>query len=364
MSTLTFSTSELETIVHAQRLLISPLEHVRVDDWRRDVNRLLLPLVGADSAGFLLPGVGGMAMFSEEHDAKQLAVFPESVPPPTRDGSPIWTRMLELRACTLKEAYHGDITPYNRSAYYNEYAAANKACETLSVAIPLGAPGPDAAASLHFWHNRLRATREFGEREVTILRVLLPAFRAGVEAQLRFAAHRHDLVQALDRLGHAVMVFDRLGRPVHQTRALTELLAADVENAALTLAMRRAAFALCGAPATANLASQPPAQRFATATAKYRMHATAYRGPVGELMVLVSLDRRTPRPASLKDLRETLGLTTAESRVALCLTSGCDNAALARTLGISPHTARRHTERVLQKLGARSRAEVASKLCF
>jgi hypothetical protein len=41
---------------------------------------------------------------------------------------------------------------------------------------------------------------------------------------------------------------------------------------------------------------------------------------------------------------------------------GNTNAELARALGTSPHTAERHTERVLARLGVRSRHDVAARL--
>jgi DNA-binding CsgD family transcriptional regulator len=41
---------------------------------------------------------------------------------------------------------------------------------------------------------------------------------------------------------------------------------------------------------------------------------------------------------------------------------GRSNASIATTLGVSEHTARHHTERVMVKLGVRSRAQVAPTL--
>jgi DNA-binding CsgD family transcriptional regulator len=46
----------------------------------------------------------------------------------------------------------------------------------------------------------------------------------------------------------------------------------------------------------------------------------------------------------------------------------CDNARsnaeIAKELYISPHTARRHTERIMQKVGIHSRAEIVAKLYY
>jgi DNA-binding CsgD family transcriptional regulator len=56
------------------------------------------------------------------------------------------------------------------------------------------------------------------------------------------------------------------------------------------------------------------------------------------------------------------GLTPREAAVARLLAEGRSNAEVTERLGISPHTARHHTESVLLKLDVRSRAEVAVRL--
>ena len=61
-------------------------------------------------------------------------------------------------------------------------------------------------------------------------------------------------------------------------------------------------------------------------------------------------------------LQEEYGMTPREVEVALLLSEGLSNNALARQLGISPHTARHHTQRVLGKLGVHSRAEAGARL--
>jgi len=62
------------------------------------------------------------------------------------------------------------------------------------------------------------------------------------------------------------------------------------------------------------------------------------------------------------ELQEEYGMTPREVEVALLLAEGLSNAALARRLRVSPHTARHHTQRVLGKLGVHSRAEAGARL--
>jgi len=61
-------------------------------------------------------------------------------------------------------------------------------------------------------------------------------------------------------------------------------------------------------------------------------------------------------------LEEAYGMTPREAEVASLLAEGLSNNVLARRLGISPHTARHHTQRVLGKLGVHSRAEAGAIL--
>ena len=56
------------------------------------------------------------------------------------------------------------------------------------------------------------------------------------------------------------------------------------------------------------------------------------------------------------------GFTRREREVARLLAQGKSNAAIARELRISAHTARHHTQRVLAKLAVHSRAEAGAKL--
>lgn len=58
------------------------------------------------------------------------------------------------------------------------------------------------------------------------------------------------------------------------------------------------------------------------------------------------------------DLRRSFGLTRKESAVARLLAEDLTNEQVAERLSISPHTARHHTERVLAKVGAKSRTLV------
>jgi DNA-binding CsgD family transcriptional regulator len=350
-----FSSDDLLRITRAIRTLTDPFSHESTDAWRLTVNREVRELLGASSAAFLLPGAEN-AMLSEEHDQKALAGFPDLLPPTLLDGTPIWSRMIELQVSTLEIAYGPAIDRYYGSAYYNDYAAANGARETIAAAFASPEFGVGGWTTLHFWNDRVPRPPRFSERDVEILRLLFPAFRAGVMAQFRYGGIRARMRSLIDQLDVAVMVCDLAGHVLHQTPALDALLANDAEAATLRDQLTHIARSPNEPTNWSGVVS--------TATARYRISIA--RHPSADdprrLLRLVTIERLTPHPWTAEELRREFRLTPAECGVTRLLAAGKSNQDVAAALSISPSTARRHTEQVLKKLDVRSRAEVAAKL--
>ncbi|HEX8318844.1 helix-turn-helix domain-containing protein [Longimicrobium sp.] len=362
---ITLSSADVAKLTRAIQLLVSPLDFESVDNWRSAVNRGLGDLLCADSAGFLLPVNDGLAMYSDQHDPKSLSAFPELEPPRLADGRTVWEEGIRCGVTSLEMLYGPGYELFRTSAYYNEYAAPNGAHDTIGATVPLTGLGSDAnaVASLHFWHAR-PVGRLFGERELALLRLLFPAFRAGVETQVRWDRWRIDLLRSLDTLGQAVMVFDSTGRPIHQTPALTGMLADDPESTVLNLELQVVMNSLRSAMRIRGYTDGPLgacASVIHTGKARYAIRGSLYGGPPSGSIayMLVSLERRSPIRRPDAELQAVFGLTRAEIRVAAFLAEGKPNVEIARALGVTAHTARRHTERVLQKMGIHSRAQVA-----
>ncbi len=355
------SSTDIAAVNAISRTLSAPLDFDGLDAWRAAANRQLRELIGSDSAGFLLATSHELPMFSEDHPPAVLRQFLELTPPPLSDGTPIWQRMIEMGATSLATAYGDELPDYLGSAYYNDYAHPGGAVDTLAVSVRIdpvhGCPHP--VASIHLWNDRHRE-RAFGEREIGLVSLLLPALQAGVDGWLRFGSQGTTLLRMLDDLGQAVLACDVEGRVTHETPALSRMLeqdpAADCVRRMMALVARRVATGdVAGTAANST--------DLRTGMASYRMHACRYRGgPNGEPLVLVAVQRAPEAGRSRSQLFSQFGLTPGESRVAQLLADGARNAAIAAELGISEHTARRHTERILSKLGAHSRAEAAARL--
>jgi DNA-binding CsgD family transcriptional regulator len=86
------------------------------------------------------------------------------------------------------------------------------------------------------------------------------------------------------------------------------------------------------------------------------------RQQIREQRTGTSTDHDAEIPSRGAYLRKRFRLTAREAEVALLLAQGRSNVAIAKTLGISTHTARHHTQRVLGKLRVHSRAEAGAKL--
>jgi DNA-binding CsgD family transcriptional regulator len=344
---ITLTSEELSKLERALELLISPLEHASVDAWRSAVNRELKDLLNADSAGFLMPVTDALPLYSDEHDPAELARYPDYPPPPLVDGTPLWEAMTRARIGTLATIYGKNYGLYTNSTYYQEYAGANGAHDTLAASTSLGGTDARGIAIMHFWHARPDG-RLFGEREVALLRLVYPAFRAGVETHFQLSSHRADLFSTIDALGQAVLVCDMHGRVVHQTPALTVMLSADAEGERLREEMLRTRTGL---------------REVRTQRARYCIRPTLYGSEQNSASLhLIALERKSGVALSEAELQSGFGLTRAEVRVVMLIARGSSNAEIAKELSISPHTARRHTEKIFQKLGVRARAEVAPRL--
>jgi DNA-binding NarL/FixJ family response regulator len=130
------------------------------------------------------------------------------------------------------------------------------------------------------------------------------------------------------------------------------------------------------APGPASVAIQPDRlidvlSSFSRLRTNNRHLVDQIRGSISELRELreqlriqqyssgQSRQNEVSHPTSLE---ERFNLTSREGQVAKLLAEGRSNAAIAGELGISAHTARHHTQRILSKLGVHSRGEAGAKI--
>ena len=190
-----------------------------------------------------------------------------------------------------------------------------------------------------------------GEARHAALDLLLPAFEAGVRVREMAGAALRREAAALDASGVAVLAVDADGAERHRTPTLGRLVASEPEGGALM----RAASVLALAHVRGGGAAS---QTVGLAGGDYVLRAVHDGAALGAPGVLVFVERRSALPpAPLLEAR--FGLTPREGEVALLLAQGRTDKEVADLLFISPHTARRHAERVLRKAGVSTRSALA-----
>lgn len=152
------------------------------------------------------------------------------------------------------------------------------------------------------------------------------------------------LFAALDALGQCLAIYDASGLLVRQTRAFETLLDSPEGD--------RIVSAVCTITGGQSIAVGP----WVIAASLYQSGGKPSR------LVQVARHDDGPLAPSDKELRERFALTRCEVRVARLLADMTPNKLVAASLGVSPHTARHHTEHVMRKLGVRSRNLVAARL--
>ncbi len=191
-----------------------------------------------------------------------------------------------------------------------------------------------------------------------LLNLLLPAFEANVHFRQCLLDRYADWTTRIDEVEEALAVFSVDGKEYYRNISLRQLLSAEPLADALTEALH-----FFGAQLRTLATPQPGEMMTTSRRITLGCHSYHLRGyldrfslPVPLLMVAVA--RVSALPASAW-LRSAFNLTPREVAVTQLLVQGFTDREVAEELFISGHTARRHSENVLKKLGISSRAGIA-----
>ena len=327
----TLSAADFDSLKHAQTVLLSPLDYPTCDAWRAVASARIARLLGADQAVFTLPRTTRGAALNYERDHLFRA---------TRGATEICADWALRNELPDPEEVGFDPLPGELFAYLHVNREHDQ------------------------WPVDDESNDAFGTRGLTLLQVLLPAFKAGIRTHLAVVAHAEALAEMLDRLPDGAAVWDPAGHCRYQNRALVDLLAADAERARIERTLADLARRLLVRHGAALRTSAVMASDLSLMTAanRYRLRAT-YAAALGHtappVLVLVQPARRLPSPELL---RARYRLTPRQIEVAQRLATGQSDSAIACALGISRRTAEHHTEAVRLSLGVCSRAALAAAL--
>ena len=361
---LRLSQHDQSLVAAATRALVSPLGAPSFEDWLREVNRTLKELLWADKASFMFPlSSGELRTASDELPSPVLQTYMREKLPEIDRRWGVRKRTVQLGAFNRALIYGDDLAELYRSEYYNEYLVPNHAFDTIGMATPVGSP--DNVVNLYFHHDRPTG-RRFGSRGLALMRMLYPAFRAGVHASSTFAIGREGLAALLDGIVAGVALADASGSIVHKNCALRRMLAAETRRVELdalitstlrnSVACRNERAGLSGGDAD----SAPwRLHRRVELGAAYVLSATVLDTGLSDRAVgAVVVERSSAATFPAEILRRRYKLTCRELDVARLLGDGASNEEIACTLAVSDATARHHTESVMTKLGLHSRARI------
>lgn len=237
--------------------------------------------------------------------------------------------------------------------FYPEVIRPNR----LEGMLVMGHSLPEGRAMLHVLADEEEGTA-FGDDAVEIFRLLLPAFKAGSRAFALAGRRRQRLQATLDLLQEGVAVC-RDGTETYRNRALRRLLSAEDRRDELLAAVVRCADQWTAVGAERGIPGEPrdASAEVTTPTNRYRLAASLLEdgGDGTPATVLVVVRPAVPPLPDESELRERYGLTPRQAEVAVLLARGRSNREIADRLTISPHTARHHAQRVLEKTGVDSR---------
>jgi len=352
----TSSTGEFARVGAVLSTLFSTPEGEAQDRWGQAVARTIAAAVSAANAVLVVgfkhaTQMYGKGVAEELNRTYTRPTSPDDSPLFQHPHTGVWCRRADAGLSDLPEQTY-DRTPVPGGHY-----------DAVGLTVDIGLPGARATVSCHH-HPAL--TGEDVRRQTRVLEMLRPALAAGVRTRIVAGREQTALTRLVDALGEGAALYSSDGTVLHQNFALTQMMAEDPERGRLWRTMSAAAREAGHARVLADRADRVAAvgrevrQDVRIAGGRHRVRARVLASSTAHApgLVAVLVDRAAAESTRAVTLQKQFGLTDRELDVTHLLSMGKSNADIARALGISPYTARHHTESVLSKLGVRSRAEV------
>jgi DNA-binding CsgD family transcriptional regulator/PAS domain-containing protein len=373
MGGIRLSAAEVARVADAQSLLLAPLDHPTFDAWRLAVVACLRDLVGADHGGFGYALDGRMSAV-ESDDASSTAMATYNARYWALDGA-LHRHLQDGASCrAVSRPMLWPERDVRRTEFWSDWVVPHRMHEPLAITKVSaertrdGMPAEFAVVSLM---RERPADWRHAERGVPLLALVTPAFAAGIALYRQVGRGGRALSAVVDAVPSGVLLADGAGRVLHVNAWLTRAVAADPQGAAVYRAAVRVAQA-CAVHSQSARGTLParvtPAEEVGTRAGQYHVtgglteDAALAPARVVVAVTCTPLTVGSDRDAAPERVRRIFGLTPREAEVARLLARGLSNAQVAAALGVSPHTAARHTDRVLPKLGVHARAAVAHAL--
>jgi DNA-binding CsgD family transcriptional regulator len=339
----------------AFRELLGQRSGKRADQWRQFVLQTLRVLTNSDKAVLVIRTGLEPVAYADGVSRDVLSAYVTRFAHLDRSRS----AGRDLEAWSLAQLWRpGEL---EESEYYRGFALPNRLHDTIGLTLHFPNLRSEVCLLLH---KNVREGLGALEHRRDLVEMLLEPVRAGFASDLSASDPVPQLSSLIDVTGQALALFGMDGRELNNNPVMRRLLNQEPERETLLEHIRGVARAVVARAATGRPVGAEPSPRedgtrreVATSAAAYRLRGNLVgRNALGHgTAVVVSVDRvafQVPAPDSI---RTRYGLTVRELQVASLIMHRLTNAEIARMLGVSPHTARHHTENVLAKFGVRSR---------
>jgi DNA-binding CsgD family transcriptional regulator len=335
----TIDNLDVKPLKALSQLLRSPLILPEIGEWRKRVLEDFCYVLQADHTTLMMPVPGLMPIESRGVDQSATDAYLSHFM--AIDHGRHRARALGLPVTTQRMLYGEGL---ERTELFNDFFIPYDLVGGVALTI-------HSAAGEAAWIGvGGAAVRRQDQRAVGIMNMLVSDFEAGVQIAQHFGAVRSDLLTLCDSLPSKLAICDARGSILHVNEALQALMNGMDENI-IRDAVRQAVVSLVSGQASDG------------DRAKDLRTTASWVGPrdlgAGGLVVVL-VEGRDLDALAARRLVQDRGLTARETDVALLIASGKSNKAIAAALRLSSHTVKRHTERVLNKLGVKRRAAVAA----
>lgn len=358
-----FTTDDLNRLAAAIQTCVTPLAFPTREAWRRSLVDAVVRLTHAEAGHCSLRGFDGVpTAVAQGYDQSIFDGYDQHWV--HEDPGYELTKRVDMRAYTRRYmlAAAGPLwaARYKRSAVWNEFYSANGLVEGAGMLFV------ERGTIAHLHADTFSTAGEhMDERGLALLRVLSPAFRAGTSLVLGLHASEWKLESLLQAVPQPLALYDSACRCVHMNDAYKELLRLEpalfrAETAARIERLIRAAIPV--PRSKRGLVDEVLRAPRAEQIGDFRLSVSLVNHEgVGATYVLLSVTRTVESKPSMVQAR-LAGLSKREAQVATLIVDGRTNREIAGALGIAVHTARRHSERILKKLGVTSRRLVRNRL--
>jgi DNA-binding CsgD family transcriptional regulator len=358
---LRLSSAEVGSLEHASTVLLSPFAYADADSWRREAACAVEKCIGGEGSSFALP-IAGETLIAASPEIS--AALHGLVTPPEwiERGLVQRRRALGLTIADWDELF--DAAVVRRTPFYNEIVRPTMLLAPLVMLRETGAGYLPAAISVYFSDED--AAQRHAVRGKEFLRLLFPAFCAGLETYLTLRRNSAALVAVSEDVATGVMFFDKSGAVRRENEFFQRLMCCEPGHERVRAEASRLVRETLRSPVDIRPLSMPrrACSTVYTGYAHYRISATFVydHSSRGSIVAVALVDRAERKPADARELAARFSFTQREIEIAQLLKNGVATRKMASDLGISVNTARRHIERILLKLDVHNRTAAAAKL--